>query len=321
MRVAIIDADTLLFVTALSEQNQAFTYDANYEIEFDVKRCISQILNRINDILYETRCTSFRLYLTGKSNFRYKILPSYKWRRQDVLKPVLLSQLKDIMCSDHNAKIVDDLEADDLCTMDMSREEEGVTKVLCHIDKDLDQAHGEHFNFKDNRLYKVSKEEAEYKLWEQTLLGDNSDCYLGCPKVGKEKVPSIIERGYCTRPIIKTYTKGVRKDTSEILWETYYDTSLRIEEIVFKWYLKGYYLQGGVGHKKGFDTKSGFKHDNRINLKIVKDKIKVSKKDLRFLKGEIERQYTTARMLKYGDSIPTKPNKLLINIEGFRIEH
>jgi len=41
------------------------------------------------------------------------------------------------MCSKHNAKIVDGLEADDLCTMDMSKEEEGITKVLCHIDKEI----------------------------------------------------------------------------------------------------------------------------------------------------------------------------------------
>lgn len=320
-RIAIIDGDTLLWTTALAEQNQAFTYDAEYDVDIDINRCTTEILNRINDILYETRCTSFRLYLTGKFNFRYSILPSYKWRRNDKLRPIALAELKDVMCSKYGAIIKDGFEADDLCTMDMSREEEGIIKVLCHIDKDLNQSHGEHFNFRTNTLYNVSEEEAEYKLWEQVLLGDASDCYLGCPKVGEAKVPSIIERGYCTRPKIKTYSKGVKKGSKEIEWESYYDTSLSIEERVFRWYLKGYYLQGGVGHKSGFDTKSGFEHDIKINLEIVNDKIVVSKKDLEFLKRELEIQYTVARMLKDGDKLPKKSNKLNIKLKEFKVEY
>jgi len=308
---AILDGDTLLYIEALRAQDGSFKYDPEFEVEFDYAQIEKNILSTIQDIMFNTNCVKYTMYLTGKSNFRYDILPSYKWRRSDTIKPVILDTLKEMMIKKHKAIIIDGLEADDLCIMDMSNEEEGVTKVCCHIDKDLNQVDGLHYNYKTKKVYKVTEEEAYKYLIAQVLTGDTSDCYLGCPKVGATKVPSIIDSSYMIKPEIKTYSKGVRKGHKEIVWQTYFDPSKTLEEVMLSWFIYGGATKGFIGHKKGFDTTSGFQTDIMIPISIVKDKIKITKKDLKFVKNEMNIQYTIARMLRHGDTIPKKPIKFI----------
>lgn len=310
-RKAILDGDTLLYIEALKAQDGSFKYDPEFEVEFDLDQIMQNILDSIQTILFNTKCTRYSIYLTGSKNFRYSILPSYKWRRTNTIKPVILDTLKQMMIEKHKAILVDGLEADDLCIMDMSNVEDEVTKVICHIDKDLNQVSGLHYNYKTKKLYEVSEEEAHRYLITQVLTGDTSDCYLGCPKVGDTKVPSIIESSYMIRPEIKEYSKGKRKGEKEIVWQTYFDPSKSLEEVILSWFIYGGATKGFIGHKLGFDTTSGYQNDIQIVPVIKKNSVVISKSDLDFVKNEMNIQYTIARMLRHGDVIPKKPLKFI----------
>ncbi len=83
------------------------------------------------------------------------------------------------------------VEADDYCVWKMY--DEPNDWVLCHIDKDLNQAQGAHYNYTKLNAYQVSQEEADYMFYLQTLTGDTSDGYKGCPGIGPKKAEKILQ--------------------------------------------------------------------------------------------------------------------------------
>lgn len=326
-RLAIIDFDTAVYKVALRGMDNTFDKDEDFEeeevTEEEYEKLFVVLEDTLMNILYDTNCTSYRAYLTGKENFRYKFLPSYKWRRSSKPAPKALLNLKK-MCL---ARLTDCYlrageEADDSCCRDYTTEEEGITKVLCHIDKDLNQVAGEHFDMSDNSTYSISKKDADDWVWYQVLAGDTADCYKGCPFVGGEltkgsikssgmskaeriagsKAMDIVKGTLTVKPVLHEYTKGKLAGTKEIKWEEYHST-LPIEQRVLSWFIKGYVMYGGIGHKLGFNTTSGYEDNVKVPMGY---NLKLTKKDLAFIIKEIQIQYTIAYMLKSGESIPKK---------------
>ena len=74
----LIDADTLCYVAAIMAEG----LDES-EARFNVDKYLEDLLIDCND--FEYIC-----YLTGESNFRYKVYPEYKANRKDVPKPLYL---------------------------------------------------------------------------------------------------------------------------------------------------------------------------------------------------------------------------------------
>ncbi len=329
-RLAIIDFDTNCFREALTAQDDTFEIDPDFEPNIDYEAMYERIQDRLSEILYESKCTEYRIYLTGSNNYRYKFLPSYKWSRIDAPRPIALNEAKQYAIDFLGGIINDGEEADDSCTRDFTTKEEGIHKVLCHIDKDLDQVEGEHFNTDTMETYHVTKEEADAFLWYQVLAGDTADCYKGCPMVGGEiskssvkgqdmskkervegsKAMRIAKGTLCVRPKIHTFTRGKNKGKTEVKWEEYHDSTLTTPQRVFLWYVKGYVTKGGRGHVKGFDTTSGYEEDIKIQLDNLGN---INSEQREFIENEINIQYNIAYMLRCGESIPNKLHKLNFN--------
>lgn len=330
MRLLILDADTLLFQEALRQQDDTFDIDPDFPVEFtdvDYNNMIQNVLDKISEILFESGCIEYRAYLSGKANYRYNFLPSYKWRRDPTKTPIALAELKKHMLELPEWNLIVGEEADDSCTRDFDTPEEDVIKVLGHIDKDLNQVAGEHFDYSVDETYHVTQKEADDWVWYQVMAGDNADCYSGCPKVGGEisknsvagkkmtkkervynsKAMKIVTTALCVRPICFISSKGVNKGIPQLKWEEYHDKTLTLEQRILTWYLKGYVVKGGRGQIKGFDTTSGFEDDVKIELDINEDnEYYFEYTDVEFVKNEIAIQYTIAYMLRCGERIPEK---------------
>lgn len=323
IKVAGIDFDTVVFRTALRLQGDTFDIDPEYDTVItkeQLEEGFEQIEAELKTIMFNAKCTEYIIFLTGSTNFRYNILPSYKWRRKNAPRPIALQDLKDMCIERLNCIIQDNIEADDACTMWFTHEEEGIRKVLCHVDKDLNQVKGIHYNYDKDETYEVSQEDADNFLWIQVLAGDTADCYKGCPNVGNQKpagkpnelskAENIVYGTLCTRPIIHRYKKGAKAGTFEIKWEDYHSTKMSIYDRVFSWYVKGYITKGGQGHTLGFNTTSGYEDDVKIPQSAlifdVNDNyigLECNARD--FIVSELNKQYLIARMLRHGDTIPT----------------
>lgn len=321
MALLVNDFDTDIFIEALKLQGDTFDFDEDFPYEAtpeELDEAMENLKTRINDAKFATGCSEHRLYITGSANFRYDLLPSYKWRRGK--KPIYLAELKQRAIDELGAILIEGIEADDACIMDMTRDE-NIKKVLKHIDKDLDQVAGTHYNPVTEELYTMSKGHAEDFLWYQVLAGDNADCYRGCPNVGGTKSKAYPEKGgkamaiakgtLCVKPFLHTYKKGKNAGTSIIKWIEYHDKSLTREQRIFTWYVKGAYTKGFIGHVKGFENTSGYEQDVKIILENFVfhpngDFIGLDRESTQFIQREMSIQFMIAKMLTHGMEVPTE---------------
>lgn len=69
-------------------------------------------------------------------------------------------------------------------------------RIIVSEDKDLQTIPGWIWNpAKDAKPRYISEEQADYFHLYQTLVGDTTDGYKGCPGIGKTKAPGILQEG------------------------------------------------------------------------------------------------------------------------------
>ena len=140
----------------------------------------------VDDIIVKSEADSFKIYLTGKDNFRYTIYPEYKAHRPKE-KPFWLQAIRDYLVANFNAEVINGQEADDALGINQTPD-----SVICSIDKDLLMIPGHHYNFvKDEKIY-VSNFSAIHHFYMQCLQGDRADNIKGIPKVGPKKAEAIL---------------------------------------------------------------------------------------------------------------------------------
>ena len=114
------------------------------------------------------------------------------------------------------------LEGDDVLGVLMTRPANDLGNlVLWSGDKDLKQIPGLHLDTKGSspRLVEVSMADADRMHAIQTLSGDVTDGYPGCPGVGKDRAPRIVGAPHLLVPVQKEITRGPRKGTVETRYE------------------------------------------------------------------------------------------------------
>jgi 5'-3' exonuclease len=127
--------------------------------------------------------------------FRVGILPSYKGNRKDVVKPVYLNPLKDHLEANYKAFRKPGLEADDIMGIQSTHPKYSANKmIIVSEDKDMKTIPGWLYNpAKDLAPRFINEGEANYWHLYQTLVGDATDNYKGCPKVGPVKAEKLLQ--------------------------------------------------------------------------------------------------------------------------------
>lgn len=140
--------------------------------------------------------------------WRKAILPSYKENRDPAAKPHYLGPVKDYLEAQYPAYRRPSLEADDimgiLSTMGalpkslLEQLPKGAwakaRRVIVSSDKDMKTIPGWLFNpAKDRQPRLVDQAEADYWHLYQTLVGDTTDNYKGCPGVGPVKAEQLLK--------------------------------------------------------------------------------------------------------------------------------
>lgn len=157
-------------------------------------------------ILSELAVNDYCAYLTGRGNYRESLatIKPYKGHRPE--KPVYLPLVRDYLVQVWGAKIVDDMEADDMLGIEQCQNP-GNT-IICSIDKDLDMIPGLHYNFVKNEKYFISEVTGIRNFYKQMLTGDTTDNIPGLYHLTRKK---------CTKDVLG----GLDDLTSESAMFTY----------------------------------------------------------------------------------------------------
>jgi 5'-3' exonuclease len=206
MTVALIDADIIIYESAYRCQTkvdwgdgEGETATANFpDAQEDFRATVAFIARR-------TGSDEGLLALTDSdrdANFRRAVWPTYKAHRETKGdgRPLLYSALREWVRQEFVVKEIKGIEGDDTIGILATGDVNGLPKdtrerIMCSVDKDLLTIPGRHFNWRkeEEGIIEVTPEQAWYNLMTQTLVGDSTDNYPGCPGIGAVKAFRYLE--------------------------------------------------------------------------------------------------------------------------------
>ena len=183
--LALIDSDTPVFATALVSE------DVNLSI------AKSRLDVCIRNLVKNSECSEYSLFVSGGHNFRYDIDSTYKANRTGD-HPRWREDLRLHLIKEWCANECVGFEADDMCGI--KQKEDGSTCIVA-IDKDLLQVPGMHYSWpiirkgvvvREGVFQEISKEEGMRRFFTQALTGDTSDNIKGIKGIGPKKAEKLL---------------------------------------------------------------------------------------------------------------------------------
>jgi DNA polymerase-1 len=106
------------------------------------------------------------------------------------------------MQSKYNTIIYRRLEADDVLGILGTA---NTDTIIWSEDKDLRTVPAKHWI--DGDVVEISEEEADYNFYHQTLTGDSTDNYKGCPKIGGVTANKLLDVDCSWDTVVNTFAK------------------------------------------------------------------------------------------------------------------
>lgn len=191
-----IDADILLYKAGMPNQSEIDWGDTGSSTVIDLdtaKEAFVELVAYIMEkVTGDKQGENYGLAVSQGKNFRYTLKDNYKHNRPET--PEIIRQLKAWVLSRFSHKIMPNpsktliLEADDI--LGLAQRDD---TVLVSTDKDLRQIPGLHWNFTKPIIHYVKPLDALKWHYIQTLMGDSTDGYSGCPGVGKAIARRLID--------------------------------------------------------------------------------------------------------------------------------
>jgi DNA polymerase-1 len=188
-RTLLVDGDIVAYKAATTAETPVDWGDGCWTLHATEQDVIGSIKEFMEHLIESSGCANVVTCLTGSKNYRKDIAPYYKENRTVKRKPMLLGFAKDYLHENYNGRLEEGIEADDLLGILGSR---SFDTVIWSIDKDLLTIPA--FHLIDGTVQEVSPDEADYNFFYQTLVGDSTDNYKGCPTVGPKKAEGLLNK-------------------------------------------------------------------------------------------------------------------------------
>lgn len=215
MRRVIIDADVLSVQAAVVNQ-KAIRWGGDEEgeralwtlhaFEEDGEATFTGMVQNLID---KTGADEALLVFSDKVNWRKTVLPTYKHNRSKTVQPLLRSHLTTWAQETFPSISKPTLEGDDVCGILLTRARKfGEEIVVASIDKDFKTVPGHHYNFNTDTFFEVTEEEADYWHLYQTLMGDTTDGYSGCPGIGPVAAKRLLDKSPTWDTVVAAFDKA-----------------------------------------------------------------------------------------------------------------
>ena len=195
MKTILIDGDIIVYKVSIMNEfttgwDEGIISFANPQA---AKESCSNWINRLKWLLSADKVV-LAMSDSGRY-FRHEIWPSYKSNRKKTAKPLLLKTIRKFIFQEFDVVTMPTLEADDVLGILATDDSDPSEKIIVTSDKDLRQIPGLHYNPSDKlgNIEKVDKLHGEIFFWKQILIGDPTDCFPGCPGIGKKRAGSLID--------------------------------------------------------------------------------------------------------------------------------
>ena len=154
----------------------------------DVLRVFENELGKVTKAMMND---DFVLYFSSTNNFRKKIFPDYKGHRMK-RKPLGYRRLINHCKENYKFCILPTLEADDAIGIDATRFA-NPENIVVSPDKDMKQIPSNLWNLSDD-VVEITVEDGDRWHLIQTLSGDPTDGYSGCPGIGVKRATELLDK-------------------------------------------------------------------------------------------------------------------------------
>lgn len=209
----LFDADMILHRACQAVQKNVDFYDLGVSQMIcdhaELIECISNTVQSIvekvvNHYQYEGDFV-VRMAFSDKENFRKKVNPEYKANRNGKLKPTGYTAGIHFMNEMYTCLQYPNLEADDILSIYATTYPNDT--VIVSGDKDMHCIPARFYNFLQDTFEEISVEQANYYVLFQTLIGDATDNYKGCPGIGPVAAKRILDKDCSWETVVNEFEK------------------------------------------------------------------------------------------------------------------
>ena len=217
MTQLLIDADFTLFQACSAVEREAvFTNEAGHAVHvlnsaFDeALDTFTRAVENFKATLYGTEAI---LVFSGPNNFRKDLWDGYKAHRKATRKPLCYWTIIDHLrqAGDYRVLSEDCLEGDDYIGI-LATRPSSVRRVVISDDKDMQTLPNVEL-YRMGNLMQTTVDSAEEFWLYQTLMGDATDGYKGCPGIGDVGAKKVLAKpGDPWANVVQAYEDAYRKD-------------------------------------------------------------------------------------------------------------
>lgn len=192
MTTLLIDGDIEAYRAAIFHESAVDWGDGEVHKIPSLAHSYAMMADAIADYKEKLGADKVIVCLSSDMNWRKEIWSEYKAHRDPSTRPVALDQCKAWLSARYEVLKFYGLEADDVMGI-MATAEPG-RFIIVSIDKDLKSIPGMLFNPRHPEEGVITIDPDSAFIWhmKQTLMGDSSDGYKGCPGIGPKKAEKII---------------------------------------------------------------------------------------------------------------------------------
>ncbi|WP_158285815.1 MULTISPECIES: exonuclease [unclassified Caulobacter] len=221
MRTLLIDADIIAFRASASTQ-EAYDWgdgETSTVADFEeAKRHARDTIDALMDTLDADRAV---ICLSDDfNNFRKRVCPTYKGNRTSE-RPVHLYDIKEWLAENYETERRGWLEADDIMGIMATEPHPGEERIIVSADKDMQTIpcllYRPHLD--RPKVETITPEFADRYHLYQTLVGDSTDGYPGCPGAGDVIATRLLDEGLKWSPVHREITRGPNKGVIRTTWE------------------------------------------------------------------------------------------------------
>jgi DNA polymerase-1 len=209
---ALIDGDVFLYQASAANEYECQWEPWLWTLHADLAAAIAQFDDTINKIVAHLKADRVIIALSDDANWRKSVMSTYKHNRVAKRKPTIYKAMREYVKETRETYQRPGLEGDDILGI-LSTHPFLITgeKIIVSIDKDMKTLPGVLYNDGHATLVTIAEEQADRTHLIQSLTGDTTDGYPGCPGVGPvkaEKLLGITPNAECWPLIVAAYAKA-----------------------------------------------------------------------------------------------------------------
>lgn len=184
--ILLIDGDQYLFKACAAVEVDARWDEHLHILSSNAEEAWDVFRGSIDKVKDELDASDAYLAFSGNGNFRHSLYPAYKGGRSR--KPLCYGRLYERAHVEMRSAHVDGLEADDL--MGIWATGKFKHAIIVSDDKDMQTLPAK--LYRGGEVQYISEDAANAFWLKQTLMGDPTDGYSGCPKIGAVKAEKLL---------------------------------------------------------------------------------------------------------------------------------